>query len=109
MIGRLDKLEALCHSIACGNGLYDDDKNDAQKWNRETPCAVIQNAGGAKETGESAESTLPVQRVWRSTLGNIVSVIKKEDETRTSVSPAVFVVGAAAALDLLSQDSNDES
>ncbi|KAL7529878.1 hypothetical protein ACHAXR_006656 [Thalassiosira sp. AJA248-18] len=98
MIGRLDKLEALCHSIANG----DDREDDARKWSKDTPCAVIQNAGGRNEMGDSS---LPVQRVWRSTLENIVPLIKKEDETQTSVSPAVFVVGATASLDLLSQDS----
>jgi siroheme synthase len=48
---------------------------------------------------------LPLQRVWRSTLGNIVNDIRGEDANRSSVSPAVFVVGATASLDLLSQDS----
>ncbi len=99
MIGRLDKLDALCRYIEnCGD--YCD---DVGRWNKGTPCAVIQNAGGAKEADES--TTLPVQKVWRSTLGNIVKDIKEEDPTRSSVSPAVFVVGATASLDLLSQDS----
>jgi len=100
MIGRLDKLEALCQSIAHGDGLGDD---ETKKWNKDTPCAVIQNAGGRTEG--AGDSSLPIQRVWRSTLEHIVPFIKEEDETRTSVSPAVFVVGATAALDLLSQDS----
>jgi len=91
MIGRLDKLEALCNLIANGSG------DDTGKWNKNTPCAVIQNAGGTAEPS--------IQRVWRSTLENMVRDIKKEDETLTSVSPAVFVVGRTAALDLLSQDS----
>ncbi|KAL9184054.1 hypothetical protein ACHAXT_002140 [Thalassiosira profunda] len=99
MIGRLDKLEALCRSIAGTGDIGDDER---RKWRKDTPCAVIQNAGGLTETVD--DSTLPVQRVWRSTLGNIVDVIQEEDATRTSVSPAVFVVGATAALDLLSQD-----
>jgi siroheme synthase len=47
---------------------------------------------------------MPVQRVWRSTLGKLVSDIKEEDPTCVSVSPAVLVVGATAALDLLSQE-----
>lgn len=86
MIGRLDKLEALCQTIANGG-----DDSTSNKFNKDTPCAIIQNAGS------------PAQRVWRSKLENFVSVIKKEDETRTSVSPAVFVVGATASLDLLTQ------
>ncbi|KAL3826964.1 hypothetical protein ACHAXA_000028 [Cyclostephanos tholiformis] len=99
MIGRLDKLDALCRSIANrakGRG-------KTGQWNSNTPCAVIQNAGGITEADEW--TTSPVQKVWRSTLGNIVEDIKKEDSTRSSVSPAVFVVGATASLDLLSQDS----
>ncbi|KAL9184038.1 hypothetical protein ACHAXT_002124 [Thalassiosira profunda] len=98
MIGRLDKLDALCRTIAEGGSVED----ERRKWSKDTPCAVIQNAGGRTETVDG--STLPVQRVWRSTLGNIVNAIQEEDDTRTSVSPAVFVVGATAALDLLSQD-----
>ena len=95
MIGRLDKLEALCNAIAHNcNETY-----KSGRWGNDTACAVIQNAGGQKE----ATGDLPVQRVWRSTLGNIVADIRKEDTNRTSVSPAVFVVGATATLDLLSQ------
>ena len=95
MIGRLDKLEALCNAIAHNcNETY-----KSGRWSNDTACAVIQNAGGQKE----ATGDLPVQRVWRSTLGNIVADIRKEDTNRTSVSPAVFVVGATATLDLLSQ------
>ena len=97
MIGRLDKLEGLCNSIA-NNGAGR--SSDATKWNKNTPCAVIQNAGGG--SGEDG-SGQPIQRVWRSTLENIVPVIKKEDGSRTSVSPAVFIVGATASLDLLAQ------
>jgi len=98
MIGRLDKLEALCQSIAHNsNGA-----NGSGRWNKDTPCAVIQNAGGTSETPDEP-TTIPVQRVWRSTLGNIVADIRKEDMNLTSVSPAVFVVGATATLDLLSQ------
>jgi len=91
MIGRLDKLEVLCNLIANGSG------DDTGKWNKNTPCAVVQNAGGTAEPS--------IQRVWKSTLEKLVRDIKKEDETLTSVSPAVFVVGRTAALDLLSQDS----
>lgn len=111
MIGRLDKLEALCRSIIAQNDNYNHESTTAKKWSKETPCAVIQNAGGrrVKPSEESSSSSShPIQRVWRSTLDNIVSVIKEEDETRTSVSPAVFVVGATAALDLLSQDLKSE-
>ena len=98
MIGRLDKLEALCQAIA-----HDcNDTNAPAKWNNDTPCAVIQNAGGLKVAIDKPTG-LPVQRVWRSTLGKIVGDIMKEDINRKSVSPAVFVVGATATLDLLSQ------
>jgi hypothetical protein len=101
MIGRLDKLDAMCRYIA----IFGNDCNDAGRWNKNTPCAVIQNmGGGAKEAKKLV--TLPVQKVWRSLLGNIVKDIKKEeDPTRSSVSPAVFVIGATASPDLLSQDS----
>ena len=44
MIGRLDKLEALCNLIANGSG------DDTETWNKSTPCAVIQNAGGSIES-----------------------------------------------------------
>ena len=103
MIGRLDKLEGLAKSIANGGGVDD----DVGKWNKDTPCAVIQNAGGIKDTNEPL-SSLPKQKVWRSTLEHIVSTIKEEDETITSVSPAVFVVGKTAALDLLSQQEGPQ-
>jgi siroheme synthase len=106
MIGRLDKLDALCGLIA-NNKCGDDDGVHAGRWSADTPCAVIQNAGGIiseVDDGESSSTTLPVQRVWRSTLGKIVSDIRGEDANRSSVSPAVFVVGATASLDLLSQD-----
>lgn len=101
MIGRLDKLEALCQSLA-NNCFNSSDSDNPGRWNKDTPCAVIQNAGGLKGTINELTS-LPVQRVWRSSLGNIVANIRKEDTNRTSVSPAIFVVGATAALDLLSQ------
>ena len=82
----------------------DNGKRDSTgKWNMDTPCAIIQNAGGIQQhynIDDDNSTSLPVQRVWRSTLGDIVSVIKEEDETRASVSPAVFVVGATAKLDL---------
>ena len=94
MIGRLDKLEGLCQ-LLCASG------NDNCKWNARTPCAVIQNAGGVTEKSTSP-SQHPIQRVWRSTLGNIVEKIRNEDESRTSVSPAVFVVGRVCELDLSS-------
>lgn len=95
MIGRLDKLEALCNLLA---------GSDDEKWNENTHCAVIQNAGGRRSIHET--DSLPggqkVQRVWRGTLRSIVPMIRKEDQDRTSVSPAVFVVGATCQLDFLS-------
>jgi len=100
MIGRLDKLNALCQFIA---KLHGDNGND-EKWNANTPCAIIQNAGGTRLDLEIVRTDMPVQRVWRSTLGKLVSDIKEEDPTCVSVSPAVLVVGATAALDLLSQE-----
>ena len=92
MIGRLDKLEALCNLLATSDG---------DKWEESTPCAVIQNAGGKRIMLETDDSQ-KVQRVWRGTLGSIISLIREEDETRTSVSPAVFIVGATCQLDFLS-------
>jgi siroheme synthase len=86
MIGRLDKLEALCDLLS-------------RKWQVDTPCAVIQNAGGVSNDASLGSQT-PIQRVWRSTLGNIVRMIRSEDEARVSVSPAVFVVGRVCELDL---------
>ncbi|KAL3799531.1 hypothetical protein HJC23_008658 [Cyclotella cryptica] len=113
MIGRLDKLEALCTLLAFGRKTNDTNSFVGvvnQKWNVDTPCAVIQNAGGitmAISENEVENSVRnepreerPIQRVWRSTLGNIVSLIRSEDETRKSVSPAVFVVGKVCELDL---------
>ena len=97
MIGRLDKLEALCNLLA----------ESGDNWEEKTPCAVIQNAGGIRRrTAESDDSqqssSQKVQRVWRGTLGSIVPLIREEDETRTSVSPAVFIVGNTCQLDFLS-------
>ena len=96
MIGRLDKLEALCNLLA----------KSGDKWEESTPCAVIQNAGGNRrstaESDDSQDSSQKIQRVWRGTLGSIVPLIREEDETRTSVSPAVFIVGATCQLDFLS-------
>lgn len=103
MIGRLDKLDALCRCIVADR---DGDDGCAGGWNEGTPCAVIQNAGGARGADGSTSSSSPVQRVWRSSLGDIVKDIRDEDPARSSVSPAVFVVGATASLDLLSQDSH---
>lgn len=92
MIGRLDKLDALCQFIAKQHG---DNGND-EKWNTNTPCAIVQNAGGTQLDS--------IQKVWRSTLGKLVSDIKEEDPICVSISPAVLVVGATATLDLLSQE-----
>jgi len=81
MIGRLDKLHLLCQALTSNN----------QRWNTDTPCGVIQNAGSEAN-----------QKVWRSTLSEIVKVIQsdlKNDEN--TVSPAVFVVGRVASLNLL--------
>jgi siroheme synthase len=95
MIGRLDKLEALCNLLA---------GSDDEKWNENTHCAVIQNAGGRRSIHEtdSLGGGQKIQRVWRGTLGSIVPMIRKEDQDRTSVSPAVFVVGATCQLNFLS-------
>ncbi|KAL7453192.1 hypothetical protein ACHAWC_004859 [Mediolabrus comicus] len=95
MIGRLDKLEALCNLLA---------GSDDEKWNENTHCAVIQNAGGRRTIHEtdSLGGGQKIQRVWRGTLGSIVPMIRKEDQDRTSVSPAVFVVGATCQLNFLS-------
>ncbi|KAL3777929.1 hypothetical protein ACHAWO_000135 [Cyclotella atomus] len=98
MIGRLDKLEALCDLLAGKRGKNSVVGND-RKWHVDTPCAVIQNAGGVS-SDVSLGSQTPVQKVWRSTLGNIVPMIRSEDEARVSVSPAVFVVGRVCELDL---------
>jgi len=110
MIGRLDKLEGLCYALI-KSGSIDGDMVDVinrRKWDANTPCAVIQNAGGRKlSRGKDIESYCssigdsPIQKVWRSTLGKIVSDIRNEDETIASVSPAVFIVGATCELDLL--------
>ena len=121
MIGRLDKLDALCRCIVADHHRDDDgdcgDDDDAggKGWNEDTPCAVIQNAGGARREGggeadgeSTTTATSPVQKVWRSTLGNIAKDIRDEDPARTSVSPAVFVVGPTASLDLLSQDYSSQ-
>jgi len=74
MIGRLDKLDALCQFIA---KLHGDNGND-EKWNTNTPCAIIQNAGGTRLDLEIERTDMPVQKVWRSTLGKLVSDIKEE-------------------------------
>jgi siroheme synthase len=113
MIGRLDKLEALCKLLAFGrqkNVVSPSVGTDNRKWNVDTPCAVIQNAGGIALTSfekdlennsnNTPQQKRPIQRVWRSTLGNIVSLIRSEDEARKSVSPAVFVVGKVCEVNL---------
>ena len=93
MIGRLDKLNALCQLLLVSRG--ENTHMESWKWNADTPCAVIQNAGGS-----SGNPQAPNQKVWRARLRDIVSTIRSEDETRTSVSPAVFVVGRVCELDL---------
>ena len=97
MIGRLDKLDALCQFIATKQHHDNGNGNDENKWNTNTPCAIIQNAGGTRSDS--------VQKVWRSTLGKLVSDIKEDEPNCVSVSPAVLVVGATAELDLLSQEN----
>ena len=92
MIGRLDKLNALCQLLVSRG---ENTHMEGWKWNADTPCAVIQNAGGS-----SGNPQAPNQKVWRARLRDIVSTIRSEDETRTSVSPAVFVVGRVCELDL---------
>ena len=96
MIGRLDKLDSLCESLAAAG---------TEVLNGDTPCAVIQNAGGPRvvqaDRQESNDDRLACQRVWRSTLKRIVSDIRASDSSIKTVSPAVFVVGQTAQLDLL--------
>ena len=92
MIGRLDKLKALCQLLVSRG---ENTSTKSWKWNADTPCAVIQNAGGS-----TGNLHAPDQKIWRGTLRNIVSTIQNEDETCTSVSPAVFVVGRVCELDL---------
>jgi siroheme synthase len=65
-------------------------------------------AGGTRLDLEIERTDMPVQRVWRSTLGKLVSDIKEEDPTCVSVSPAVLVVGATAALDLLHRNTENQ-
>lgn len=110
MIGRLDKLEGLCNSLIKSEKRDGDmeDGGNQRKWDANTPCAVIQNAGGRNlSRGKDIENYCssiddrPIQKVWRSTLGKIVSDIRNEDDTIASVSPAVFIVGATCELDLL--------
>ena len=115
MIGRLDKLEALCNLLvrSSSSGGGGGGGFQKKKWETNTPCAVIQNAGGKRTTVVTKEkddsqkhnsnsSHQNLQRVWRGTLESIVPMIRKEDETCTSVSPAVFIVGATCELDFLS-------
>jgi len=83
MIGRLDKLDALCHKLA----------ESSPKWCTNTPCAVVRNAG-----------RLSSQQVWRATLTTMVTLLREElGESTTTVSPAVLVVGPTAALDMIKQ------
>ena len=95
MIGRLDKLDSLCESLASAG---------TEALSGDTPCAVIQNAGGPRilqVNHRESNDRLACQRVWRSTLRRIVSDIRASDSSIKTVSPAVFVVGQIAQLDLL--------
>lgn len=83
MIGRLDKLNALCQRLINSNG---------DRWSADTNCAVIRNAGRSE------------QQVWRATLNSIVQSIREDlGEGCATVSPAIFVVGEVTALDLNDQ------
>eukprot|EP00562_Extubocellulus_spinifer_P031004 CAMPEP_0178722952 /NCGR_PEP_ID=MMETSP0699-20121125/25282_1 /TAXON_ID=265572 /ORGANISM="Extubocellulus spinifer, Strain CCMP396" /LENGTH=347 /DNA_ID=CAMNT_0020373989 /DNA_START=32 /DNA_END=1075 /DNA_ORIENTATION=+ len=80
MIGRVDKLDQLRTKLIDSRG---------DRWTAQTNCAVVQSAGRAE------------QQVWRATLGNIVENIQEYlGEDSSTVSPAVFVVGRVASLDL---------
>ena len=80
MIGRLDKLGQLSQRLVDSNG---------DRWTADTPCAIVQSAGRA------------AQKVWRATLATIVQSIQSGlgGDCKT-VSPAIFVVGNVASLDL---------
>ena len=80
MIGRLDKLGQLSQRLVDSNG---------DRWTADTPCAIVQSAGRAE------------QKVWRATLTTIVQSIQSDlgGDCKT-VSPAIFVVGDVASLDL---------
>lgn len=95
MIGRLDKLDSLCESLSAAG---------TESLNGDTPCAVIQNAGGPRvlqANQQKSNDRLACQRVWRSTLRRITSDIRASDSSIKTVSPAVCVVGQIAQLDLL--------
>ena len=80
MIGRLDKLGQLSQKIIESTG---------DRWDQDTPYAIVQSAGRAE------------QRVWRATLSTILDAIRKDmGKECTTVSPAIFVVGRVASLDL---------
>ena len=92
MIGRLDKLEDLCQTLAESG---EDGTLSSSRWKEDTPCAIVRNAGRPNK-----------QEAWRATLGTLVDVIRQDlDETVTTVSPAILVVGPTASLDLLSEIS----
>ena len=80
MIGRLDKLGQLSQRLVDSNG---------DRWTADTPCAIVQSAGRAE------------QKVWRATLATIVQSIQSDlgGDCKT-VSPAIFVAGNVASLDL---------
>jgi len=85
MIGRLDKLGQLCVELGA-----------SVKWDKGTPCAVVQNAGRS------------TQKVWRATIGTLVDTIRKDlSADASTISPAIFIVGSVASLNLLSQTEND--
>ena len=86
MIGNLEKLQTLCETLSHSTT----DNYDMATWDKNTPCAVVQNAGRIE------------QRDWRGTLSTIVTVIRKdlEPHVEKSVSPAIFIVGPTTSIDL---------
>ena len=92
MIGRIDKLGGLRDRLVgsgSGFGAEGGAEGGRRRWAGGTPCAVVRSAGR------------PEQTVWRSTLSSIVEDIREDlGEGCETVSPAIFVVGRTAELDL---------
>ena len=99
MIGRLDKLEDLCRTLVESGSSGDEESSSSSssRWNKDTPCAIVRNAGRPTK-----------QETWRATLGTLVDTIRRDiavgDDPKkvTSLSPAILIVGPTASLDLLS-------